>query len=282
MEAKWTTDEIKFLIENYENIGPSKCSLFLKRSIRACQLKSKKLKLKFDYIKDYYKKENLEKTIKESYSYSDCLRKMMLTTRAGNSETLKRYIKLYSLDISHFYTDKSIYNRVNGILSLDEILVENSNYTRKLLKQRLFKEGLKENRCEECGQTEMWRGKRLTLIIDHINGVNNDNRIENLRILCPNCNATLETHCKGSGKINKKKEILCDCGSTKDKDSNKCAECYAKSNRKVERPSHEELLKEVEELGYCAVGRKYGVSDNSIRSWLGLTKREKTKGRSTV
>jgi len=50
--------------------------------------------------------------------------------------------------------------------------------------------------CEKCGQDEWWYGKRMALILDHINGDNSDHRIVNLRIVCPNCNATLPTHCR--------------------------------------------------------------------------------------
>ena len=78
-------------------------------------------------------------------------------------------------------------------------MIENSSYrSTDSLKKRLYKEGIKERVCEKCGQDENWKGEHISLILDHINGVNNDNRIENLRILCPNCNATLETHCKGN------------------------------------------------------------------------------------
>ena len=48
-------------------------------------------------------------------------------------------------------------------------------------------------RCELCGQTESWRGRTMALILDHVNGVPTDNRLENLRIVCPNCAATLDT-----------------------------------------------------------------------------------------
>lgn len=79
---------------------------------------------------------------------------------------------------------------------MDKILIENSSYNRSSLKERLYKEGLKERKCEFCGQDENWNGKHMSLILDHINGIYNDNRLENLRIVCPNCNATLETHWK--------------------------------------------------------------------------------------
>lgn len=49
--------------------------------------------------------------------------------------------------------------------------------------------------CELCGQDEIWHGRRMSLILDHVNGVRDGNRIENLNIVCPNCAATLPTHC---------------------------------------------------------------------------------------
>src|SRR5207245_1335080 len=75
------------------------------------------------------------------------------------------------------------------------ILVEGSSYNRGHLKERLFVEGIKARRCEMCGQDEEWNGRTMSLILDHISGVGNDNRIDNLRIVCPNCAATLDTHC---------------------------------------------------------------------------------------
>lgn len=197
---KWTDDELDFLIKNYEKIGPSECSKKIKRTIRGCQLKAKKLGLKFKVLKHYYEKDFLTKIISESNSYSECFRKIGISNRPGNYDTIKKYVSLYKIDTSHFYKEKTeaMINHMKLIKRpLSEILVENSSFSRQHLKERLFEEKLKVNVCELCGQDDDWNGRKMSMILDHINGVNNDNRIENLRILCPNCNSTLDTHCRG-------------------------------------------------------------------------------------
>ena len=119
---------------------------------------------------------------------------------------------------------------------------------------------LKKKECELCGQNENWHGKKMSLILDHINGIWNDNRIENLRIVCPNCNATLDTHC-GKQKNKQKNEEY------KKMMNEKKLNFYI-SKRKVDRPEYQILIKEIEKIGYSATGRKYGVSDNAIRKWV--------------
>ena len=102
------------------------------------------------------------------------------------------------------------------------------------------------------------------------------NRLENLRILCPNCNATLDTHC---GRKNKREraERSCDnCGERfwpQKRTQRFCSRrCVVRSNaprmRRVERPPYGQLVAELEASSFLAVGRKYGVSDNAIRKWL--------------
>lgn len=268
---KWLEYEDNILIENYPNIGPSGCSKLLKRTVRACQIRAKKLELKYSIIKYYYEKENLTNIINNSFSIRECLTSMNLSTRPGNYKTIKKYINLYGLNTDHFYNDiKGGLNKyVNSIkFDINQILIENSTYSTSKLKKRLYEEGYKSRCCEMCGQGEEWRGRKMSLILDHINGINNDNRLENLRIVCPNCNATLETHCRGNNKINKKKIYKCECGKDINKNSKKCQTCSSLSQRKVERPSLETILNDIEELGYKGTGRKYGVSDNTIRKWI--------------
>lgn len=76
---------------------------------------------------------------------------------------------------------------------LAELLASSNSNSRTNIKRRLIRAGLLENRCEECGLGD-WLGERLTIQIDHINGVKDDYRLENLRMLCPNCHSQTSTH----------------------------------------------------------------------------------------
>ena len=225
-----------------------------------------------------YTKEKLEKIVSESNNYSEVVRKFGLIPYYGNRQTVKKYIEIFDIKTEHFRMD--YIKTKNKKIDLNNILIENSKYDRKNLKERLYKEGLKERKCELCEQGEEWNGKHMSLILDHINGINNDNRLENLRIVCPNCNATLDTHGGKNIKIkynhlNKDGQInilgeknYCDCGKEIHIKSKKCLKCEGLKQRKTERPPYEQLLNEIKKLGYRGTGRKYNVSDSSIRKWV--------------
>jgi hypothetical protein len=116
--------------------------------------------------------------------------------RRGNFALLTRWAAEWGIDTSHFRPYEHAGRQLHRApRPLAEVLVEHSAYDRASLKRRLYDEGLKQRRCELCGPGETWRGERITLILDHVNGVHDDNRLENLRIVCPNCAATLPTHC---------------------------------------------------------------------------------------
>jgi len=220
-----------------------------------------------------YSKEEIQTAVSSSFTITQALNNLGLRFAGANNRQFKKWVEYYSIDISHFDPKKVIAEKLKKTisertLSLDSILTENSSYGRGHLKNRLFNSGLKEKKCECCGNGEEWMGKKMFLIIDHINGIWNDNRIENLRILCPNCNATLDTH---GGKNAKKEKITyyCTCGEKKNKYSIGCIKCSRESRRVLkDRPNKEQLYIDVYNLGYLATGRKYGVSDNAIRKWM--------------
>ena len=147
-----------------------------------------------------YNKEVLEKIVRESLSISEVCRRMGIKPVGGNYKTIKKYINLYELDNSHFtgqgWNCGENYKHFGKKCELEDILIEDSTYTNTTnIKNKLYDKGLKERKCEICG-IENWNNKYLSFHLDHINGKNMDNRIENLRILCPNCHSQTDTYCK--------------------------------------------------------------------------------------
>ena len=139
--------------------------------------------------------ENLKQLVIESTTIAELMRKLGYTANRGNSfDGLKKYLIENNIDISHF-KGKSHGSSKTEKYSLEQILVENSTYSNMTrLKERVLKANLLEYKCSECGISE-WNNKSLVLQLDHINGNNRDNRIENLRLLCPNCHSQTETFC---------------------------------------------------------------------------------------
>lgn len=151
-----------------------------------------------------YTKEFLEPILKESRYWGEVFEKLGIIQGGANYFHIKNKIKNYNLDFSHFITkNKAIeIKKFKYKLTEKELFVENCIHSRILVKKLIYEKNIFPIKCLFCGQDENWKGKKISLILDHKNGINNDNRLENLRLLCPNCNATLDTHCN---KNNKKK-----------------------------------------------------------------------------
>jgi Zn finger protein HypA/HybF involved in hydrogenase expression len=149
----------------------------------------------------------------------------------------------------------------------EDIFCENSTYLNGAsIKKRLYKMGVKEE-CTGCGLGPEWRGLPLTLQLEHINGVHNDNRLENLAILCPNCHSQTSTFAGKNIKV-KTPPNLCQCGSQILKNSIRCNSCSASERESNTYPSTEELIAGVKARGFSAVGREIGVSDVAVRKHL--------------
>lgn len=140
--------------------------------------------------------EELKMAVAESRSMRACLQRLNLKATGGNYRSIYSHIDRLGIDKSHWTGQGWLAGqnvRTGPIRELDEILVENSTYkSTNSLKKRLLKEGLLEYKCAICGISG-WNNKPLVLQLDHINGINNDHRLENLQLVCPNCDSQSET-----------------------------------------------------------------------------------------
>ena len=151
--------------------------------------------------------QQLEKAVISSTSYRQVIVKLNLRPAGGNYDQVKQYISEYGYNISHFKGkawNKGMTGLGKPIRSLKSILVRDSNYQSFKLKNRLFVAKIKKPKCEECGWAKKTPDGYLPLELDHINGDRHDNRLINLRILCPNCHSLKPTH---RGRNRRKKPV---------------------------------------------------------------------------
>lgn len=224
----------------------------------------------------------------------------------GNYLKVKELIKDNNIDVSHFSSEpwnkgKKIKSESYYYTDLKDLLVENSPHrTSSKLKNRLFKEGLKQERCECCGLVD----KTITLELHHINGNPTDNRLENLQILCPNCHSKTSNFRGKNTRIHKnaselilsdeeveqrrqeklvKRRVPADQRKIKPLENIKClhcdkefkpkekktkyccVECYRAANSS-NRPSILELINSFRQYKtFTKVAKVYGISDNGVR-----------------
>lgn len=137
-----------------------------------------------------------------SRSVAEVMRRLGYNPSGGVHRWLTGHIRRLEISTEHFVGQGWAKGKKlppgPGRIPLEELLRENVQYSPSRLRTRLVAAGLKANRCEECG-LDSWRGKPLPLVLDHVNGDHLDNRLENLRILCPNCHSQTPTWC-GKGR----------------------------------------------------------------------------------
>ena len=220
-----------------------------------------------------------------------------------NVKTLTSY--LYKMNIDYKGNQAwGIYqkNKDRYISFKEYISHGGSNTTR--IRQKLLYEGLKEHRCECCGQT-FWQGHPIPLELHHKDGDHGNNDLSNLELLCPNCHAFTDNYrgrgmaavkCKNdritisvpvcsSNMKNKNCHKQCPvCGTNISMNANHCRNCAQKIRnlnhpQQTARPSYEMLYDDLIHMNMVTIGRKYRVSDNAVRKWcrfynLPFTKKE--------
>lgn len=209
--------------------------------------------------------EKIKEAVKESINFTEVLDKIGIPRQGNNSKTLRNILDNNNIDYSHFTGRARSYN--TNYISATEYLDNIKSIKSSKLKQKLLKEKLIENKCAICGLTE-WLEKPITLQLHHIDGNSNNNNISNLQLLCPNCHSQTDNFC-GKANSNPTKYYCKECGREITRKATYCPVCAAKHNRKVERPSLEQLVKDYKVLkSYRKLGEKYGICDHSVKKWF--------------
>ena len=156
--------------------------------------------------------EQFVELLKKSSTISEVLFKLGYTVE-GNSwgySLIKRRMADLNLDYSIFKGKQCVLtNKITKSIKPEDILKKNCKHQRTVLRRYIIKNNLIPYKCAICGCTE-WQGRTLSLELDHINGINNDNRLENLRFLCPNCHSQTSTYGSRNQQLNKSKYDISD------------------------------------------------------------------------
>ena len=243
--------------------------------------------------------EEFANAVKNSYSINQVLRTLGLNNKSNGGGGWRKVFKLrvvkLNLDISHFTGQGYLKGKKHSwgaSIPLDEILIKDSGRVlHSHIKNRIIKNKLIDYKCALCGLENVWQNKPVTLQIDHINGDSFDHRLENLRILCPNCHAQTDTYVAKNrkkllnvrqfSKAHIKKTLLCSLCNKERKDSRAkyCVSCYHSQMKtliqvpenaatKIKWPSVEELEKDLKHMNFVDLGKKLGVTGSAVRKHL--------------
>lgn len=146
-------------------------------------------------------KDELIDLLDRSKTFTEVLAFFGLRNVGSNFRTLTIRLNEEKIDYSKFKGNKGRGSAFKATKPDNEVFVENSSFSRHTLKKRIIRKKLIGYICAVCGMEPIWKNKALSLVLDHENGIANDNRLDNLRFLCPNCNSQTETF---AGKNNRR------------------------------------------------------------------------------
>ena len=220
---------------------------------------------------DTWTKEELEQMAQQCMSMRS-FAAMLGYKSTSCFKTIRNRCKELGISLDHFTGVAKDTTKRNP----ENIFIENSTASQAVLRRWYAKGNYTPYKCSICGLEPFWNGKELTLTLDHINGVNHDDRLENLRWVCPNCDRQLDTFCAKNANIETfynyrehKQNFCIDCGEPISDGAKRCVACQGKSIRVTERPAAEELRQILLDNNgnFTKVSQMFGVTDNTIRKW---------------
>lgn len=211
---------------------------------------------------------------KSCCSYSDVLRNLGLSCNGSASRAIL-FLRMKELSLT--YNDLSsvkTYRKGCARVSDDEIFCENSKHTSNAsLKRRFLQKNCAPYRCSICGISD-WQGNPICLHLDHVNGNHTDNRLENLRLICPNCDSQQPTYKGKNLGVNSKKRVVGEqntcllCSKKISQVSTYCRQCASKIRSVGQRHfsiDRDELKRLIRTTSFTTIAKQYGVTDNAIR-----------------
>ena len=139
-----------------------------------------------------YTIDHLKCAVHDSICYTDVCRILNITICTFSFKRIQKLCKQHNISLSHFNRIKA-QRRNKFTWSPQDVFCEHSMIPRHRLRSLAMRHGLYTGTCNKCGISDIWNGNHLTIELDHKNGINDDNRIDNLQWLCPNCHSQTPT-----------------------------------------------------------------------------------------